>query len=75
MRCDVLQCFTVGAFGQYVTFRAVCEWPNTTDTFKFKWEMRDLDSEASTVLSAPTEHLSATILTAPMLYRLLRQRM
>lgn len=39
--------------GSDITFRAVCEWPNDTDKFKFKWELRDLDSDAITVYEEP----------------------
>ena len=40
--------------GSFVTFRLVSEWANTTDKFKFKWELRDLESDAVTTYFAPT---------------------
>ena len=40
--------------GSFVTFRLVSEWANTTDSFKFKWELRDLESDAVTTYFAPS---------------------
>jgi hypothetical protein len=46
--------------GSWVTFRLYAQFPDTVSTYKFRWEIRDLESDAMTVYENQETELSKT---------------
>lgn len=44
--------------GAWLTFRLYAQFPDTASTYKFRWEIRDLDSDSVTVYEAQDSALS-----------------